>query len=216
MGRSPQARAAAAIMIWTAFHRPPPVPSPMASVRAPIDAPKSPAPKWRASKRGWAAAMSLTRVSPRAVSINTSRPIGAEPPRDPSSSSSNPATRITSSGPYTLGIISVSSRPPAVATARTSSSIHDVSTALIRTVTVWPSAQSTHPTPSAAVPLAASFSSGATASSRSSITWSAPDRAALGNMSGRDPGTDSNDLWTRWGRGASFIPCLSFYPDGHL
>src|SRR4051794_2468584 len=141
-------------------------PAPIVNSGMPSDAARSPGPSTSAS-RPRAAAIRSHSTRPSAVSICASAGTGS------------PAT---SSGDSTLGSTTTSGRTSATS-ARSS-----VEPRFTRTATVG-ARQSRSRTARAAISRAASLRSGATASSRSTITWSTSIPAALVSFRSSSPGT---------------------------
>ena len=150
-----------------------------ASARTPRSARRSASPSARPRRVGWAVAMAKACSMPRAVSSRACSPIPGAVARV--------ATRTTSCGAVTFGSRRPE-RPGRPSRAWRSGAARGLSRALIRTWTGtgWGSVRR-----SAVAVRAYSLRSGATASSRSTTTTSAPDARALDTTSGRSPGTYS-------------------------
>ena len=165
----------------------------------PIEAMKSAGPNTRAISRGEAAAIASTAARPAAFSICASMPIRpGSSPADRSTWPSSTSSQTTAAGSLTLGRTSESTAPPAPsATAMTSRYAHGVVASLTRTATSLPSQP---PARSAATASwrAAGFSSGATESSRSSMTWLTGRPRALARNRSLLAGTDMHDLRARY------------------
>src|SRR5437660_2299309 len=151
-------------------------------------------PRMIVSSRGDAAQISSTSMSPRAVSIWASMPMWwSGRPALASTWVSNRSRATISAAAWPLGSISSSRRSPALPTTSiTSPYVHFVSHALTRTQRTL-SPQSWFLTASTALARAASFSRGATESSRSMNTMSAGRAGALASIFSLDPGTDRQD-----------------------
>ena len=90
--------------------------SPAVTVGRPSDALMSAGPKIKVSARSLAVAMASMLVRPVAVSICTSMPIGFSRPTVSSIIRSRPATKATSVGRSTFGIMTQSRNWPALST----------------------------------------------------------------------------------------------------
>src|SRR3954453_348225 len=159
-----------------------------------MDAAKSAGPKMIVSTRGEAAQISSTLMRPRVVSICASMPMWPTGrPAFCSTCVSSMSRAMTSAADCTFGSITSSRRSPALpTTSMTSPYVHLVSHALTRTQSTR-SPQSRFLMASTTLARAASFSSGATESSRSRNVMSAGTEGPLARKRSLEPGTDRHD-----------------------